>query len=90
MNEALGIELEAEEDGRWIAELMRLPGAIAYGKTRQAAIERVLSILRAERTSASMTPTAEQPGVVFALIDDEPMGPRLLDRMARRIPQRKG
>ena len=27
------IELEQEEDGRWIAEVPELPGAMAYGRT---------------------------------------------------------
>jgi predicted RNase H-like HicB family nuclease len=31
------IELEREEDGRWIAEVLELPGALAYGKTREEA-----------------------------------------------------
>jgi predicted RNase H-like HicB family nuclease len=34
------IELEQEEDGRWIAEVPVLPGVMAYGPTRQEAIER--------------------------------------------------
>ena len=29
----LSIELEQEEDGRWIAEITELPGVLAYGKT---------------------------------------------------------
>ncbi len=35
------IAVEQEEDGRWIAEVPELPGALAYGQTRQEAIERV-------------------------------------------------
>ncbi|TAJ09535.1 MAG: type II toxin-antitoxin system HicB family antitoxin [Nitrospirae bacterium] len=31
------IELEQEEDGRWIAEVTDLPGVMAYGTTRQEA-----------------------------------------------------
>jgi predicted RNase H-like HicB family nuclease len=27
------IELEREDDGRWIAEVLELPGAMAYGVT---------------------------------------------------------
>ena len=27
------IELEQEEDGRWIAEVVDIPGVMAYGKT---------------------------------------------------------
>ena len=35
------IEIEREEDGRWIAEVSDLPGVLAYGKTRDEAIARV-------------------------------------------------
>jgi len=32
------IEIEREEDGRWIAEIPELPGVMAYGDTRKRAI----------------------------------------------------
>jgi predicted RNase H-like HicB family nuclease len=31
------IETERETDGRWIAEIPELPGALAYGKTEEEA-----------------------------------------------------
>ena len=34
------IEVEREEDGRWIAEVSDLPGVMAYGKTKPEAINR--------------------------------------------------
>jgi predicted RNase H-like HicB family nuclease len=37
----LTIEVEQEEDGRWLAEVPELPGVLAYGSTRQEAIDRV-------------------------------------------------
>ena len=37
----LTIEVEQEVDGRWLAEVMELPGVLAYGQTRQEAIDRV-------------------------------------------------
>jgi predicted RNase H-like HicB family nuclease len=37
----LTIEVEREEDGRWLAEVPDLPGVLTYGQTRQEAIERV-------------------------------------------------
>lgn len=40
----MNIELEREEDGRWIAEAPELPGAMAYGATRQEALSRVETI----------------------------------------------
>jgi predicted RNase H-like HicB family nuclease len=35
------IDIEKEEDGRWIAEVSDLPGVLAYGKTREEAIAKV-------------------------------------------------
>ncbi len=35
----LKIEIEQENDGRWIAEAVDLKGVVVYGKTRQDAIE---------------------------------------------------
>jgi predicted RNase H-like HicB family nuclease len=37
----LKIDIEKEEDGRWIAEVSDLPGVLAYGKTREEAIAKV-------------------------------------------------
>lgn len=34
----LTVELETEEDGRWIAEVLELPGALAYGTSREDAL----------------------------------------------------
>ena len=34
----LTIDLDREEDGRWIAEALELPGVMCYGQTRDAAI----------------------------------------------------
>jgi predicted RNase H-like HicB family nuclease len=31
------IEIEQEEDGRWIAEIADLPGVLAYGETKEEA-----------------------------------------------------
>lgn len=35
------VELEQEEDGRWIAEIADLPGALVYGATREEALRKV-------------------------------------------------
>jgi predicted RNase H-like HicB family nuclease len=32
------IELDREDDGRWIAEALELPGVMTYGATREEAI----------------------------------------------------
>ncbi len=38
MSVAFSIELEQEVDGRWIAEVVELPGVMAYGATQEQAI----------------------------------------------------
>jgi predicted RNase H-like HicB family nuclease len=38
------IETELESDGRWIAEISQVPGALAYGTTREEAINRAYAI----------------------------------------------
>jgi predicted RNase H-like HicB family nuclease len=40
----LRIETELETDGRWIAELPEIPGAMAYGRTREEAVSRVKAL----------------------------------------------
>jgi len=35
------VELEPEEDGRWIAEVPDLPGVMVYGTTREEALRAV-------------------------------------------------
>jgi predicted RNase H-like HicB family nuclease len=37
----LTIDLEQEEDGRWLSEVPELPGVLAYAQTREDAIARV-------------------------------------------------
>src|SRR5450756_469426 len=37
----LTIEHEHEDDGRWLAEVLELPGVLAYGQTQQEATARV-------------------------------------------------
>jgi predicted RNase H-like HicB family nuclease len=38
------IEVEREEDGRWLAEVVELPGVLAYGTTDDEAIARVQAL----------------------------------------------
>ncbi len=38
------IELEQEEDGRWIAEVSDLPGVLTYGSTRKEALAAVQAL----------------------------------------------
>jgi predicted RNase H-like HicB family nuclease len=58
------VELEREDDGRWIAEVPDLPGVLAYGTTRDEAQARVQALaLR----------------VVAERLDHGEAGPQLLD-----------
>jgi predicted RNase H-like HicB family nuclease len=38
------VECEQEEDGRWIAEVVEIPGALAYGRTQEEARARVSAL----------------------------------------------
>ncbi len=40
----LNIQTETESDGRWIAEIELLPGAICYGATASEAVARVKAL----------------------------------------------
>ncbi len=40
------IELEREADGRWIAEVVELPGVLAYGASQDDTIARVQALAR--------------------------------------------
>jgi len=40
----LKIEIEQESDGRWIAEVPELPGALVYGATREEAVFKVKAL----------------------------------------------
>ena len=38
------IDVDREDDGRWIAEIPELPGVIVYGPTRDAAISKAKAL----------------------------------------------
>lgn len=38
------IEYEQEEDGRWLAEVLELPGVLAYGQSVEEAIAKVQAL----------------------------------------------
>jgi predicted RNase H-like HicB family nuclease len=44
MSVVFRIELEREADGRWIAEVVELPGVLAYGESQDDAIARVQAL----------------------------------------------
>lgn len=38
------VDVEQEDDGRWIAEVLELPGVLTYGQTRKDAIATVQAL----------------------------------------------
>ena len=57
----LSIELDREDDGRWIAEALELPGVMTYGETREEAIsntERLAIEVIADRIRHGELPAA--------------------------------
>ena len=38
------VEVEQEEDGRWLAEVLELPGVLAYGQSQDAALSKVQAL----------------------------------------------
>jgi len=61
------IELERETDGRWIADVINLPGVMAYGSTREEAISKAQAL--ALRVEADKLENGErsffETGIVF-------------------------
>ena len=41
---AICIEIEQEEDGRWLTEIPELPGVMVYGASREEAVARVKAL----------------------------------------------
>jgi len=58
----LSIDIDREDDGRWIAEALELPGVMTYGQTREEAIsntERLAIEVIADRIKhAELPPSA--------------------------------
>jgi hypothetical protein len=54
--EVLHLEIDRETDGRWIAEWTHSPGVMAYGKTKQEAIECATKLLAEADLALSKTP----------------------------------
>ncbi len=42
---SMRVEVEREEDGRWIAEVPTLPGAMAYGTSKSEAVAKVEALV---------------------------------------------
>lgn len=56
------IEIEQEEDGRFLAEVIHFPGVLAYGQTREEAVARVqaLALWVLEETNRRVAESAEE------------------------------
>lgn len=68
----LTIELDREDDGRWIAEALELPGVMCYGQTRDEAIshtERLAIEVIADRIAHGELPSSAL-GVSFSIPDE--------------------
>jgi predicted RNase H-like HicB family nuclease len=64
----LRIEVEREDDGRWIAEIVDLPGVQAYGNTREEAIDRTKALsLRVIADRLEHGEAVPEMGNVFAV-----------------------
>jgi predicted RNase H-like HicB family nuclease len=62
------IESEQEDDGRWIAEVVALPGVLAYGETKAEANAKVKAL--ALRVIADRFENGEQlPGEIAAFFE---------------------
>jgi predicted RNase H-like HicB family nuclease len=57
------VELEREEDGRWIAEVPALPGVLCCGQDRDAAVAGVQTL--ALRVIAERLENREEPAEFF-------------------------
>lgn len=69
----LTIELDREEDGRWIAEALELPGVMCYGQTRDEAIsnaERLVIEVIADRIAHGEMASAAL-AVSFSIPDEQ-------------------
>ena len=64
----MNVEIEQEEDGRWIAEIPEIPGALAYGETRWDAVSRVETLaLRAVADQLESGERAPELDELFAV-----------------------
>jgi predicted RNase H-like HicB family nuclease len=66
------IESEQETDGRWIAEVTGIPGALAYGTTREEAISRVHALAAAVVADRSEVGWEYEDGVFVVTVPELP------------------
>ena len=61
------VEFDREDDGRWIAEIPKLPGVMAYGPTKKEALQKVYAV--ALRTLADSIEQGGTPHQVTSLFN---------------------
>ena len=63
------VETEQEDDGRWIAEVVEMPGVLAYGANRELAIAQAkalaLRVLADRLEHGEMVPVMDK---IFAIV----------------------
>jgi len=72
----LSIELDTEDDGRWIAEALEPPGVMTYGETREEAIsstEKLAIEVIADRIKQAELPPSAL-GVSFQVLTEQLAG----------------
>jgi len=60
------VEVEQETDGRWIAEVVDIPGVMVYGENPESAIAKAKAL--ALRVLADRVENNEQPGALNSII----------------------
>ena len=59
------LECEREDDGRWLAEVLELPGVFAYGATQEQAMARAEAL--ALRVIAEQLEQGEAKALTFSI-----------------------
>jgi predicted RNase H-like HicB family nuclease len=47
---SFAVEFEREDDGRWIAEIPKLKGVMAYGMSKQHALQKISELVYTQQT----------------------------------------
>jgi len=88
MHTISSIELDREDDGRWLAEALELPGVMTYGQTREEAIgntERLAIAVIADLRRAHRRPRlpgGDRQETVFFMLQNTPVyGPKTYNPM---------
>jgi predicted RNase H-like HicB family nuclease len=72
----LTVDLDREDDGRWIAEVLELPGVLCYGQTRDdavATVERLAIEVIADRIAHGELPSSAL-AMSFVISDEQLAG----------------